>query len=350
VARPLRIERAGGWYHLTARGNERRPIFRDDRDRRHFCELLGELGERFDLGVLAYVLMDNHYHLLVETRRANLSQAMHWLQVSYTVWFNRRHERVGHLFQGRYTARVLEPEAWGLSVSQYVHLNPVRLSGLGLGKQERAAQRLGADAPPKATEVQERLRRLRQYRWSSYRTYAGLEPGPAWLVCRRVLERIGRGDEHEQRQHYREYVEQAVREGLPASPWESLTARIALGSAAFVAALRSRLSGDVKEQPSWRALCPRPGWEDVVAALERVRGERWIEFRDRHGDWGRDLALYMARRRCGMTLKELGQAVGGLDYRSVGWAVRQTDRRLQRDAQWRRRLGQVEDEIKKPEI
>ncbi len=107
MARPLRIERAGAWYHLTARGNERRPIFWDDRDRRRFREVLGELAERFDARVLAYVLMQNHYHLMLETRKANLGQTMQWLQVSYSVWFNRRHQRIGHLFQGRFTARMV---------------------------------------------------------------------------------------------------------------------------------------------------------------------------------------------------------------------------------------------------
>jgi len=98
--------------------------------------------------VLAYVLLDNHYVLMLETRKANLSQTMQWLQVSYSVWFNRRHQRVGHLFQGRFTARLVEPEAWGLAVSRYVHLNPVRVDALGLGKRARAAQRLGVDGAP----------------------------------------------------------------------------------------------------------------------------------------------------------------------------------------------------------
>ena len=99
---------ADGWYHVTARGNERRAIFRDDRDRTRFVELLGELTERFGVRVHAYVLMDNHYHLLVSTPQGNLSAAMQWLGVSYSVWFNRRHGRAGHLFQGRFKAVVLE--------------------------------------------------------------------------------------------------------------------------------------------------------------------------------------------------------------------------------------------------
>ena len=101
MARALRIQKSGAWYHLTARGNERRPIFRDERDREHFCEVLAELVDRYRWRLHVYVLMDNHYHLLAETAEANLSRAMQWLNVSYSVWFNRRHQRAGHLFQGR---------------------------------------------------------------------------------------------------------------------------------------------------------------------------------------------------------------------------------------------------------
>jgi REP element-mobilizing transposase RayT len=97
MSRPLRIERAGGWYHLTARGNERRPIFRDGGDRAHFCELLGQMVGQFRVGLHAFVLMDNHYHLIVELTEPNLSRTGQWLNVSYSVWFNRRHGRSGHL-------------------------------------------------------------------------------------------------------------------------------------------------------------------------------------------------------------------------------------------------------------
>src|SRR5215471_4310222 len=99
MARPLRIERPGGRYHVTARGNERKAIYRNDTDRAHFLEVLAETVERFGIRIHAYVLMDNHYHLLVETPEANLSRAMQWLNVSYSMWFKRRHRRAGHLFQ-----------------------------------------------------------------------------------------------------------------------------------------------------------------------------------------------------------------------------------------------------------
>ena len=113
MARALRINLAGGRYHVTARGNERKAIFRDDTDRFHFLELVGEQGERFGTRVHAYVLMDNHFHVLLETPEANLSGAMQWLSVSYSVWFNRRHDRAGHLLQGRFQAVIVEKKTLG---------------------------------------------------------------------------------------------------------------------------------------------------------------------------------------------------------------------------------------------
>jgi len=116
MARPVRVEFAGAVYHVTARGNERRSTFRDDKDRERFVETLAEMVERFEVRVHAYCLMPNHYHLVVGTPLGNLSQAVGWLQVTYTVRFNRRWRRSGHLFQGRFKAQLVE----------YVHLNPVR--------------------------------------------------------------------------------------------------------------------------------------------------------------------------------------------------------------------------------
>ena len=181
MARPLRIERPGGRYHATARGNERRNIFRDDTDRFHFLELLAEMPERFGVRLHAYVLMDNHFHLLIETPEANLSRAMQWLGVSYSMGFNKRHRRVGHLFQGRFQACIVEEEAGWQEVARYVHLNPVRLGRLGLSKPQQAASRQGLVAQPDPELVSERLRVLREYRWSSYRGYAGYCAPLEWV-------------------------------------------------------------------------------------------------------------------------------------------------------------------------
>ena len=240
MARPLRIEREGGWYHVTSRGNERKAIYRDDRDRQHFLDLLAEVVARFRVRLHVYVLMDNHYHLVLELTERNLSRAIQWLNLSYSVWFNLRHSRSGHLFQGRFKSVAVSLDEWGLELSRYVHLNPVRTEAMGMGKRQRAAQRQGLGPAADAAQVRARIRRLRHYRWSSYPAYAGWTAAPDWLECETVLG-LGGGPKGEQRRRYREHVETALREGLEKSPWESLQEQAALGGREFLRTLKERI-------------------------------------------------------------------------------------------------------------
>ncbi len=324
MSRPLRVLVADGWYHVTARGNERRAIFREDRDRTRFVECLGEMAQRYAVRMAAYVLMDNHYHLLLQTPQANLSAAMKWLNVSYTVWFNRRHERAGHLLQGRYHAALVESEGgWLRVVADYLHLNPVRIGALGLGKTKRS----GALEGPTPEQVAERLSVLRSHRWSSYPAYAGYTRPPEWLAMREIFERTPGAAANPQRR-YREHLEGGLRQGMPERPWAQLRAQLVLGSENFWRQIRGE--GDRAEMTALRKLERRTSWEEVVRAVETVKGEEWMAFRDRHGDSGRDLALYVARRHCGLTLAELGAKVGGLRYNAVAQAIRLFEQKLSR--------------------
>ena len=342
MARPLRIEHVGGWYHITARGNERRAIFRDDRDRFHFLGLLGEMVERFAVRLHAYVLMDNHYHLILQLKQCSLSLALQWLNLSYSAWFNRRHDRSGHLFGGRFKSILFSAPASALEVSRYVHLNPVRVGRLGLAKTARAAMRIGASAAPDPKEVRERVRSLRSYRWSSYPAYIGAAACPGWLD-RGAMGAMHRGTREQQREHYRRYVESAVREGLDTTGvWAELKEGAVLGSAQFVQRLCARLEGDRQEQRAAARL--RGRWlalPEVIAAVEKVKGEPWQSFRDRHGDGTRDMILYLGRRRCGMKLKELAAACGLGNYGSVAMAVKRYERKLAEDADELRRMHEI---------
>ena len=156
MARPLRVEFEKAIYHLCARGNARQAIFHDEEDCARFLELLSESARRFDGAILCFVLMGNHFHLVAQTHRPNLRRWMHWLLVSYTVYFNRRHHSSGHLFQGRYKSFLVQEGDYLLGLSRYVHLNPVRGAKLGRGTPSG------------------RGKRLRSFKWSSYRGYAGL--------------------------------------------------------------------------------------------------------------------------------------------------------------------------------
>jgi len=167
MARPLRIEYPGATYHVMARGNQGRPIFEDDLDRRRFLETLGEACAKSGWRIHAWVLMGNHYHLLVETPEANLVAGMQWLQGTYTQRYNRRHAVTGHLFQGRYQAVPVEASNAGYleAVSSYIHLNPARAGLIQIGREK-----------------------LKSYLWSSFGAYARAgRSGPAWLERARVL-------------------------------------------------------------------------------------------------------------------------------------------------------------------
>ena len=330
MARPPRIERPGAWYHLTSRGIERRLIFTDNRDYAHFIELLPELAGRFGVQIHAYVLMPNHYHLLLETSRPNLSQAMQWLNVSYSVWFNRRHRRCGPLFQGRFKAIIFDPQTTALTLSRYLHLNPVRIRRLGLDKTSQQTLRAGLSGEPEAEIIARRLALLRAHPWSSYPAYVGRKTAPPWLHTATILRYLGKGKGSVQ-QAYCQYVEAAIREGLPPSPWQDTIAQVVLGSAEFLKRLRKGWRGDERECSGLKHLRGLPTWQEVIAVVEKLRGEPWEQFRDRYGDWGRDLALWLGRTRCALKLKELGALAGGIDYVSVSSAVRRFGVRLARD-------------------
>jgi putative transposase len=159
MARPLRVVMPGGLYHVMARGNERRSVFRDDADRLRYLDRLAHYRAKFSFRLLAYCLMDNHVHLALETGKAPLSQIMAGLQSSYTQYFNRRHHRVGHLFQGRYKALLVDKDLYALGLLRYIHENPVK-AGL--------------------------VKLAGQYEWSSDRYYRRGE-GPDWLDVDRLL-------------------------------------------------------------------------------------------------------------------------------------------------------------------
>jgi putative transposase len=345
MARPLRIQRPNGRYHVTARGNERKAIYRDERDRVHFVELLGEMVERYAVQVHAYVLMDNHFHLLLQTPEANLSRAVQWLNVSYSVWFNRRHDRAGHLFQGRFKALVVEDDAGWQEVARYVHLNPVRVAAMRLDKRQRSAARVGLSSAPTHQLIAERLGLLRDYRWSSYRAYAGYCGVPAWLHREPVGRLCGGRTRQEQQRALREHTEQAARQGGIEPPWSRLIGGLVLGSEAFARALRREARGNVHEQTELRRLAPRAGWEEIVSAIERAKGQKWEVFCQSYGDWGRDAALWLGRKRGGLTLGRLGELAGGVDYAAVAQAVTRFGQRLERERGLRQTLEQIGDKL-----
>jgi REP element-mobilizing transposase RayT len=147
-------------------------LFADNRDREHLLELFGETVDRYRIEIHAFALMDTHYHAVARTPDADLSRAMQWLNLGYAAWFNTRHQRKGPVFQRPFASVPVEDAAWAYELSLYVHLNPLRIKALELSKRDRQASSQGMRRPPSAQTVSERLKRLREYPWSSYRAYA----------------------------------------------------------------------------------------------------------------------------------------------------------------------------------
>ena len=287
MSRPIRVEFPGAVYHVMARGNERREIFRDDRDRRRFLETLAEAVEQFGLRVYAYCLMSNHYHLVMGTPRGNLSRAAGWLQATYTARFNARHRRRGHLFQGRFKAQLVEADEYGRWLVEYIHLNPVR------------PRHRGQPIPP------ERAAELTRFEWSSHRDYAGWRRKPAPCLSRDWLAYWGRS-RREAQAEYRRTIGRAF--GQPVrDPWEQSRHRLVLGSQELydrVCTLIAKKHG--QEEARWTRL------EEADAVRQRVRhlvegisDERikiWARVR-LGGERGVDLAReYGYRTGAGVTL------------------------------------------------
>jgi putative transposase len=282
MSRPLRIVDAGLTYHVNARGNGRMVIYRDDTDRTKFLDLLAEVVERLDVVCHAYCLMNTHAHAVITTQRANLPAAMRKLDGEYALWWNHRHGHVGHVFQGRYHAQVVQDDAYLLTCCNYVVWNPVR-PGL-------------VDSPD-------------QWKWSSYRATAGLVPVPRFLSPELIWHYLGGGSEAPQR--YLAFV-------AAARPRTCLPRLAVLGDDQFRQRFVTQRAGASLEVPA-RDRVVRPGLEYLFAgavtrqariqAIRRARSEGYLE---------REIAHYLGvhettvSRLCGGMRLGQGRRVRGI--------------------------------------
>ncbi|MDH3445777.1 MAG: transposase, partial [Deltaproteobacteria bacterium] len=294
MARPLRISYPNAFYHVTCRGNDRRAIFRDDHDRTRFVERLRSAAEIFSGRVHAYVLMSNHFHLIVETPKANLSEFMRQFNISYTGYFNRRHRRAGHLYQGRFKAIVVDQDSYLLELSRYVHLNPIRI-------------RSQAQRPEK-----ERLREISRYRWSSLPGYLDRKRKESWLTYEAVLDYVGGS-----RKKYAAFVQDGIRDGF-GTPWDDLLAQMVLGDGKFLAKLKGMkdavIKGDAKDQPSYRMIQSVEAEAVLKQAADYFRLSE-VELTKKRGRHRQERALVMEllHRYSGLKQRMIGERFGGLD-------------------------------------
>lgn len=210
MSRPLRLEYAGALYHVTSRGDGQKDIYLDDKDRKDFLSVLTGVCERFNWTIHAYCLMSNHYHLLIETPDGNLSYGMRQLNGVYTQQFNRTHERVGHVFQGRYKSIIVQKESYLLDLSRYIVLNPVRVR---------------------------MVRSVKDWPWSSYRASCGKVASYGWLSTDWLLSSFAKR-RSTAIERYQEFVSQGKNQP---SPWEKLKSQVFLGDEKFVEDMQRKL-------------------------------------------------------------------------------------------------------------
>lgn len=238
MSRPLRLELAGGLYHVTSRGDGREDIYLTEADRRVWLEVFGQVCKRFNWVCHAWCQMSNYYHLLIETPEANLAQGMRQLNGVYTQRFNRAHGRVGHVFQGRYKAILVERDSYLPELARYVVLNPLR-AGM--------------------------VKRLETWPWSSYLATCGQAPVPAWLQPDGVLAQFGR----QRSSAIRKYVEFAHEGARLPSVWTQLQGQIYLGSESFVKKMQAQIE-------------KRPSLDEIPRAQRRMLTQSLADFEQRY--------------------------------------------------------------------
>jgi putative transposase len=280
MARPLRIEFAGALYHVTARGNAQQDIYDDDIDRQQFLSLLNNTVNRYDWYCHAYCLMGNHYHLLIETNTPTLSKGMKFLNGTYTQFFNRQHQRVGHVFQGRYKAILVQKDSYLLELARYIALNPVRA---------------------------QMVRNAKEWPWSSYRATAGYEENDSSLTTEWILAGFAKTKKVAQ-QRYQDFVQQG--KGQP-SPWQKLKNQIYLGDDDFVSDMQCKLN-------------PEQSLRDIPKKQKQAPIKPLAYFAERYKT--RDDCMTQAYLSGHYTLEQVGEHFG-VSYATVSRAVRQAEQR-----------------------
>jgi REP element-mobilizing transposase RayT len=320
MARPLRINYPGAFYHVTCRGNDRKNIFADDRDRSMFLDKLKTSVGIYEIRVHAYVLMSNHFHMIVETPKGNLSEFMRHFNISYTAAYNRRHKRVGHLYQGRFKSILVDADNYLLELSRYVHLNPVRLASY------------------KGRDTREKIKDLERYRWSSLGGYLSSSGKQFWMTYGTVLDYVGRS-----RRRYETFVREGIQRGY-GTPWAEVKGQAVLGEEEFVERIKAivKKQGSRREQPSVRQLETMDAKTVLkkVARYFKLSENQLTGKRTGHRD-ERGIALEWIYRHCGASQPRIGELVG-LDYTAVSRERKRLRDRIESDNRLKKRLQEIE--------
>lgn len=329
MTRPLRIQYPGAYYHVTCRGNEKKVIFTDAQDQKAFLEKLSLSLEIYNVSLLAYVCMPNHFHLLATTPDGNLSEFMRHFNISYTSVFNHRHSRVGHLYQGRYKAFLIDSDNYLLKVSRYIHLNPIRI--------ESYAEK----------SFDDRINILLKCKASSLLGYFSVGKRRGFVNYSTVLDYMG-GDNRSGRQEYRKFIELGIDQDTE-NPLESGKGIGIVGEADFIQQVKERfLSKEVfeREKPALRELRkifePDELIDNFACLISKrrcdicQRGKRSVE---------RSMLMEFLYRFCRITQPEIGKLLAGIDYSTVSNSRKRLQVMFGNDLQLKRRFDKLCDQL-----
>jgi len=312
MARPLRIEFEGAIYHVTARGNERGKIFFTKRDYEKFKEYLTTAKEKYGFILHAYVLMTNHYHLIIETPEKNLSKAMHYINSAYTTYTNVKRKRSGHLFQGRYKAILVDKDNYLLELSRYIHLNPVRVN---------------------------MVHKPEEYPYSSYRSYVTGQVEN--VVSRDAILEMMTAKRKEAPDRYRDFVEAALGEETE-SPLRKVYGGIILGDERFIRNALARIDAERVETTDvshGKALRSVTGLEEIITACcEYFKVAREDVILNKRSE-ARKACVYLMKKHTCATNREIAELFGTLSYSAVAKISQNITQQLERDKALQKRIN-----------
>jgi REP element-mobilizing transposase RayT len=324
MARPLRIQYPGAVYHVTCRGNERKEIFRDDRDRKTFLEILAKSAKIYNIKIYSYILMENHFHLLVETPLGNLGEFMRHFNITYTSRYNHRHKRVGHLYQGRYKSILVDKANYLSILSRYIHLNPIRIKMTEKKRDE------------------EKLQYLKNYKWSSLLGYINSNKKEKFIDYAVVLEEYG-GDNDKGRLAYSKRIYADIMEELTMK--DKIIGQSIIGGEKFIGWVRDKFLKKQKdrERPSLREIQKYRAKEDIIKIIEKETGKTIEEIKAERGSI-RQILMDMLYRIGGLTGVEIGTLLG-VDYSTVSQGRKRLTEKVQRNKKLRQTLNQIEAKL-----
>jgi len=314
MARPLRLAFENACYHITSRGNRRENIFYTDKDKSIFLEKLNETFNKHSIVCYAYCLMSNHYHLFIKTPRANISQAMHYLNTSYTNWFKAEHGIIGSVLQGRYKSILVDEDNYGIVLSAYIHLNPLR-----------------------AGVVED----LRDYKWSSYLNYVKENKRVIDSLDTRVILKQFSEDLRKARILYRRYVgeNKDIKD-----PLKNSFKGIVLGSKEYVEDILKKIDklGKKREMPQTRKINTKRADEIIkgIAKQYNISKEDIIE--KKKGNLFRKLSMYLIKKYTDLTLEQIGN-VYNMDYTAVSQSCSRFEREMSGNKRLNKMIKEIED-------